>query len=409
MTEHIPAQPDPDPAGLPAAETANPFAPSDGEHRSLPAPAGGDRPSARPRGQRQDGEADRTDGTGRRGRRRPARAERPVELPHDLHFPPVVNGLDFLASAVRHLPQNQVGNEHRDLKYGLLHLQAASEVLLKARLEHEHWTLVIDRVGEKKVTAANFIKGDFSSVTPAEAVRRLRDIVGTACIDEDDATRLDDLVKKRNSFQHYGLSDNQGELNTLAGDVLAILVRFLDTELLPRLKEKEKERIADDLATVRDGLKSIEAYVAARMQQIGTEITAAGDQAHRVVECPTCRQMALLVSHEDGADACLFCGQAWESSSETTEAYVDGVIGFSWHDIAQGGESPVHDCPYCDQDTLVRGAHTFTDPNETVDFCFNCAEPFTGLTNCIRCGELCALPDDEVMCNSCYRSLVESD
>ncbi|MEU1409794.1 hypothetical protein ABZ471_47740 [Streptomyces sp. NPDC005728] len=39
---------------------------------------------------------------------------------------------DYLRSVVNHLDRDEPGP--RDLKYGVLHLQAATEVLLKARL-----------------------------------------------------------------------------------------------------------------------------------------------------------------------------------------------------------------------------------------------------------------------------------
>jgi hypothetical protein len=47
-----------------------------------------------------------------------------------LLFAPLQNGLDYLESVVEHLRDNP---DQRDLKYVILHLQAATEVLLKVQ------------------------------------------------------------------------------------------------------------------------------------------------------------------------------------------------------------------------------------------------------------------------------------
>jgi hypothetical protein len=58
----------------------------------------------------------------------------------------------------------------------VLHLQAAAEVLLKARLIHEHWSLVFQDPGN--ATRRKFESGDFNSVGLADTVKRLRDVLG---------------------------------------------------------------------------------------------------------------------------------------------------------------------------------------------------------------------------------------
>ncbi|MFD5074512.1 hypothetical protein [Streptomyces sp. NPDC058371] len=47
-------------------------------------------------------------------------------------FPPVENGLDYLLSVVEHLARPPQDMTPRHLKYAVLHLQAATEVLLKS-------------------------------------------------------------------------------------------------------------------------------------------------------------------------------------------------------------------------------------------------------------------------------------
>jgi hypothetical protein len=59
-------------------------------------------------------------------------------------FPLLENGLDYMESAVGHLSGSPTD---RDLKYGVLHLAAAIEVLLKMRLAGEHWALIFEQSG----------------------------------------------------------------------------------------------------------------------------------------------------------------------------------------------------------------------------------------------------------------------
>lgn len=54
-----------------------------------------------------------------------------------LDFQPLNNGMDFLESAIAHL---QDDDEPPNLKYAVLHLQAAAEVLLKVRLMRLTWS-----------------------------------------------------------------------------------------------------------------------------------------------------------------------------------------------------------------------------------------------------------------------------
>ncbi|WP_244302586.1 hypothetical protein [Streptomyces viridosporus] len=58
-------------------------------------------------------------------------------------FPPVPNGIDYLSEVVTRLARPDAEVSPRDLKYAVLHLQAATEVLVKARLQIAHWSLVV--------------------------------------------------------------------------------------------------------------------------------------------------------------------------------------------------------------------------------------------------------------------------
>ncbi|WP_261958315.1 hypothetical protein [Streptomyces nigrescens] len=77
----------------------------------------------------------------------------------------------------------------RDLKYAVLHLQAGTEVLLKARLRQAHWTLVLQdlsaelRKSRKTPVSERFASGNFvscASTRPSSGCGRCWDWTWTA-------------------------------------------------------------------------------------------------------------------------------------------------------------------------------------------------------------------------------------
>ncbi|MFD4933382.1 hypothetical protein [Streptomyces virginiae] len=301
----------------------------------------------------------------------------------DVDFPPIDNGLDYLVSVVEGLSRDDDDERPgpRDLKYAVLHLQAAAEVLLKARLEIEHWTLVAEQITNKKVTREKFQKGDFISIGPEEAVRRIRDILNEE-ITKDEADSLTTLTQRRNALQHYKMTTSYEDIEALTTKVLAFLLRFLHQSLLPKLSPDERERVRPDIAFVQAGANRLQRYVEERMELLAPELVGKDDC---IVQCTECRQDALLVTGDNDDDSaqaatCLFCHATWTATHVATD-YVLRLGGLFQHDVAP--------CPGCGRtQTVVRHVVRSTewkrnpDPTsypvfDSVTFCFGCAAPTT--------------------------------
>ncbi|MER8062815.1 MULTISPECIES: hypothetical protein [unclassified Streptomyces] len=120
--------------------------------------------------------------------------KQPEPTEDQLDFPPVRNGVDYLVSVVDHLHHGKyeyLPRPSRDLKYAVLHLQAAAEVLLKARLQRVHWSLVFKEPGTASLK--KFREGDFESCSADATVLRLRQIAGVQ-ISQRDQKALKDLA-----------------------------------------------------------------------------------------------------------------------------------------------------------------------------------------------------------------------
>ncbi|MEU1895685.1 hypothetical protein [Streptomyces pristinaespiralis] len=280
---------------------------------------------------------------------------RPVGPPQ-LDFPPVRNGIDYLASVVEHLDENDSNVEPRNLKYAVLHLQAAVEVLLKARLLREHWSLVFKDPG--KATRKDFESGDFESCGTEAAIARLRDIAGIA-IDRKEAEALKELAKDRNALQHYGLTHNAHAVEARAGKVLDFLMRFLDVQLLPLLEGQERDRAARDMYPVEEGVKNIRSYVKRRLNRLRGELTGLES---RTIMCPSCEQMTLVVAPHSGE--CRFCGASWDSAE---------LLAYEYLGCSDGLSARAYPCPQCDTAAFVEGV-SFADGTRLSDtlHCFGC-------------------------------------
>jgi hypothetical protein len=84
----------------------------------------------------------------------------------------IENSFDFLDSSIKY----SKGTENRDWKYALLNLANAIELMMKAVLEQEHWSLLFEDI--KKANKAILEQGDFKSVNFDTAIERLKSIVG---------------------------------------------------------------------------------------------------------------------------------------------------------------------------------------------------------------------------------------
>ncbi|MFE6816208.1 hypothetical protein [Streptomyces sp. NPDC057677] len=294
------------------------------------------------------------------------------------------NGLDYLVSVVDHLGKDEYGDDPgpRSLKYAVLHLQAAAEVLLKARLEREHWSLVAEKITDKKLSRVKFEQGDFFSIAPSEAVRRLRDIVGFD-VSTEEASNLDTLTKTRNALQHYGLTVNYEVVESLTAKVLDFLIRFLDDSLLPELGSEELDAVTQDVDYVRAGANRLRAYADERLERIRPLLVGLEE---RTVLCPRCFQDAVVVEADWGADPkvvprCRFCATDWLPFALAAEYRIVHNAGLFSDNVPT--------CHRCGQvRTVVRHVTRVSDLrqpssedphplHESVTFCFECAAPVT--------------------------------
>jgi transcription elongation factor Elf1 len=316
----------------------------------------------------------------------------------DLSFTPVRNGMDYLDRAVTELTEGTTPPDERRLKYAVLHLQAATEVLLKARLIGEHWSLVFKNL--TKADLGEFNSGDFESCTTDETIDRLIKIAQVA-IPADARDAIKSLAKDRNRLTHYGHTGSAYFVEARAARVLSFLLDFINGQLHPMLEDDVRKQFQADWAdklsltpnrvyermaapdmqvvqrelqavdeTMRDlrvKLGRIEKLVDERMNALSGELASL---KHRTVHCPDCRQLAFVVDEGKSAVSvsCRFCLSTYANAVWAAIEYTVRVLGED--------NGAVDDCPYCSEECLVIGASTAESPSEDVALCFACAATF---------------------------------
>ncbi|MFJ3339150.1 hypothetical protein [Streptomyces sp. NPDC086766] len=307
-----------------------------------------------------------------------------------MHFPVIINGLDYLHSSVSSL----VGEpEGRALKYAVLHLQFAAETLFKARLELHDAALVW--VKPRQFDERLHRLGNFKSVGTRDALGRLRDEVRIANpIDPDDGA-LKALVDLRNRLTHFGATDTTVAVEARAIPVLDLLLTFIDEELLPHDDSDAATDAWELMETIRPLVGQIRGLVDRRLGPLGEKLGPASGHALR---CTSCGHFAaLLAGNGDKRPVgCLLCGKTFDEVAEAVDAY---GVGSFYEAITQGGEPPAYECAECSPgEPCVVPTQTADDPVGQVLMCLWGAHPLEGI--CGRC-QRAADFDVPDMCSDC--------
>ncbi|MEV2273887.1 hypothetical protein [Nonomuraea africana] len=165
--------------------------------------------------------------------------------------------MDYLVSVMECLTPPV---ETRDTKYAVLHLQAATEVLLKWPLIHHDWRLVVmpDEQTGLICDEATFRRGDFRSINLSLAIKLLKDKLDIK-IPSRAKRAISHLSSSRNQLQHLGMSGNAEAVQTSAAKVLDFLLDFIRHHLRDYLDPDDAAHVDQQMTSVRESLKDVQA------------------------------------------------------------------------------------------------------------------------------------------------------
>lgn len=325
--------------------------------------------------------------------------------PLPLHF-------DSLAKSAFDFLQKAFAEVSTDPKYSAMHFYNGVELLFKARLLHEHWSLVV--VKPDVASLAKFRSGDFQSVTLEGAIQRLENIAEER-VSKEEKTCFANLGNHRNRIVHFfheGYVRNDPDPKIVSSVVAEQFRAWVYVH--SRLEKEWSEHFsshADSIKSLNDTIKKNRQFLTTKLQLVGPEIQKRREAGSEVVLCVSCGLDAVVVEPWKPpvrAGKCFVCGCencaiAMECSEcEETVFFEEGEgkcskcqVSFGLGDLVETF-TPEYDprdgdsrdsgyCPYCErteQYTVVPWSDGY--------ICLNCTSPFQLISHCGWCSETVA-------------------
>lgn len=304
------------------------------------------------------------------------------------------SGLDFILTAIEHLRND---TDTRNLVYTVLFLHAGVELILKARLENEHWSLVFQDL--KKTDWSSYLSSDFISVSGEECLNRLHNICRIQ-FSNSHLAAIRSLRKKRNKLEHRGVADHPDALIASSIDVLEFVLWFIPEQLPFFSKDKE---ILGLLKKIHLNLRGFLKIVSQRSKEIEKDLDYSKEI---IIQCPVCGQNTMVI---DDGTKCMYCGYSADGEDAAHE-YIYSIFGLSWRQVADGEILPIYRCPDCWSDSLVNTTYRLGMVHEKF-VCFNCGNSWMDneISFCDDCGAPFIGHDGSSYCDDCFEIKMGKD
>ncbi|WP_259781035.1 hypothetical protein [Aestuariispira ectoiniformans] len=336
-------------------------------------------------------------------------------LTHDEQFTHLCeNGFGFVTRAIEQLWENVSPDT---LKYSVINFYSGVELLVKARLMHEHWTLIV--VDPNKADIDEFLNGEAHTVGLKQAVQRLKKVAKVA-VSPNAFNSFDELRKHRNRMVHFHHPINANEPDQEKQKEVVILEQCRGWFYLRRLLGDEWQEVFADfqhqVAEINLAMKRHREYLTTVYDQIRPELEAArqdgailatcsacgfeaqvldeiGPQEHECRVClaeesfllhicpdEDCKEKTLLSLEECEQWTCEHCGSSIDLDDVLFEYTIEGKAR---HDepnqpafCTECGHIP-ETAGTLDNGEIVFCFNCFSWPGK-IEYCEWCSEPFTG-------------------------------
>lgn len=131
------------------------------------------------------------------------------------------------------------------IKHIILNLANCLELLIKYRLEREHWTLIFSDLNKAKYS--DYLNGDFVSVDIKSGISRLRNI----CEIEYSFAASTRIYQYRNRLMHYTLNGTFEQIIMDVADALREVAEFVENEIIQALPKEAQEDFHNSIADYR--------------------------------------------------------------------------------------------------------------------------------------------------------------
>ncbi|GAN82156.1 hypothetical protein Aam_169_004 [Acidocella aminolytica 101 = DSM 11237] len=189
------------------------------------------------------------------------------------------SAFDFLERSVEEIKTHP--------KYSVIHFATAAELILKARLMREHWTLVVERTSD--VSVEDFLSGQAKTVTQGDAIKRLKNACGEN-IPQDAVNQFGKIAAHRNRMIHFFHEAGQKEAdNALTEEIVKELcLSWFYLERLLSDWNDQFEVFEEEILSVTWRMKQLRAYLQVAFDRLKPEIEAAKISGTVFTTCSGC-------------------------------------------------------------------------------------------------------------------------
>jgi len=188
------------------------------------------------------------------------------------------NAIDFI--------QKAVGEFDEHPKYSLIHFATGIELLLKARLAHEHWTLIADK---DNVSYANLLSGEPKTIRVEDLRKRINSLFPGEVAEKAFQT-FENLAKYRNRVVHFAFPNNAQK------EIAKILCQtwYHIHELLTNRWQNVFSTINPDIEILNSSMMQYRKYLEEKYEKIKPQIENNEKKGIEYNDCPSCGCRSLI-------------------------------------------------------------------------------------------------------------------
>ncbi len=221
------------------------------------------------------------------------------------------NALDFLEDAIDKVSTQDP--TEKDIKYAILHLHSAVELLLKQVLYNEHWSLVFQDINKADYSILNSaLKGEdaeeFKTVFFYDAIKRISKICKID-IKKHDKKALKKLKTKRNQIEHFGIRMEKNDALKILYHAWPFILNFSGKVLTEYDVGGEGEK---KLENIKRKMVSVSNFVKKEEKRLKECLQGAVD----LLSCPFCNKKLIPVFEDNFKGTCRLCNTSLTSFEE---------------------------------------------------------------------------------------------
>ena len=131
------------------------------------------------------------------------------------------------------------------MKHIILSLANCLELLVKYRLEQEHWTLIFSDLNKAKYS--DYLEGDFISVDVKSGISRLKNICEVKYV----FTSSIHIYQYRNRLMHYTLISTFEQIIEDVANAMKEIAEFVEKEVIEDLPKEAQKDFQSSIADYR--------------------------------------------------------------------------------------------------------------------------------------------------------------